>query len=260
MTRKLVLATLSPFALLLCAQSWPDVDDIPHPRPVAVGLAGAGQPDVTRYLLAEGPQSAQLSPDGTRLLFISTVTGAPQLWVADPLGSAPRQLTFGLGIADARWTPDGKSIVYGADRGGNERFGFVAITLDGRRETELVAQSTAFTRFGDFVRGGFVYATTMRDGRSFDTWSASFDGAAPRELLRGRLGLYPSLANRAGSAIAMYEARGADGGDLSLLDANTGVERPLVRPPRRRRCSRSPGRPTTGTSTSSATRGANITR
>ncbi|WP_425230776.1 prolyl oligopeptidase family serine peptidase [Sphingomonas sp.] len=199
---------------------------------MAVGLAGAAEPDATRYLLAQGARDAQLSPDGTQLLYTSTITGKPQLWIVDAAGGAPRQLTFGLGVAGADWSPDGARIVYGADRGGNERFGFYAITPDGRNETELVPQSSAFTASGDFVSGGraFAYATAARDGRSFDTWVAPLAGGLPRELLRGRMGLYPALANPGGTAIAMVEARGEDGRDLSLLDVATGRERVLRKP------------------------------
>ena len=229
MTRLARIGVLAA-AALLTAQTAYRPEDVPRPASVAVGLAGAAEPDVTRFLLAQGPSGAQLSPDGTQLLYVSAVTGKPQLWIVDLAGGAPRQLTFGLGVDGGEWTPDGSRIVYAADRGGNERYGFYAITPDGTREAELVAQSPAFTQFGDFTGNAIAYATAARDGRSFDTWLAPLAGGRPRELFRGRMGLYPSLANPQGTAIAMVEARGEDGRDLTLLDVATGRERVLRRP------------------------------
>ncbi|MBB5717022.1 S9 family peptidase [Sphingomonas aerophila] len=225
-------ASLAAFAVGASAQTWPFPDDIPHPAPVSVGLAGSPEPDVTRFLLAQGPSEASLSPDGTQLLYVSSITGKPQLWVAPTAGGAPRQLTFGLGVESGAWSPDGRLIVYGADRGGNERYGFYSITPDGMRETEVVPQSPAFTVLGDFVLGGraIAYATAARDGRNFDTWVAPISGGSAREALRGRMGLYPALANPTGTALAMVEARGEDGRDLSLLDLASGKERVLSRP------------------------------
>lgn len=219
-------------ALLLTAQTGYRPEDVPHPAPVAVGLAGAAEPDVTRFLLAQGPREARLSPDGSRLLYISSITGKPQLWVVDTAGGSPHQLTFGLGVEGGEWTPDATRIVYGADRGGDERFGYYTVTPDGAHEAEVVAQSRAFTAFGDFIAGGsaIAYATAGRDGRSFDTWVALLGAGRPREVLRGRMGLYPALANPQGTMLAMVEARGEDGRDLSLLDLATGRERVLRRP------------------------------
>lgn len=212
--------------------AWPYPDDIPRPAPVAVGLAGAAEADITRFLLAQGPRGAALSPDGTKLLYVSSITGKPQLWVVDAAGGAPRQLTFGLGVDGGSWTPDGTRIVYQADRGGDERYGFYTITPDGAREAELLAPSQAFTSIGDFGDGGrsLIYATTRRDGRAFDTWRVPVAGGRPVEILRGRMGLYPALANPQGTLMAMVESRGEDGNDLSLLDLRTGRERVLRKP------------------------------
>lgn len=212
------------------APTWPYPNDIPKPKPVSVGLAGAAEPDITRFLLAQGPRAIQLSPDGSKLLYVSSVTGQPQLWVVDTAGGAPRQLTFGTGVDGGEWSPDGRLIAYAADRGGDERYGFYTITADGNRETELVAPSRAFTSFGDVAGGRLIYATTARDGRAFDTWAVPLAGGRPRELFRGRLGLYPALANPQGTLLAMTEARGEDGRDLSLLDLATGRERVLKKP------------------------------
>lgn len=60
--------------------------------------------------------SPDLSPDGTRLAFVSTRSGGAELWVADRDGARPRQLTtFGrASIRQPRWSPDSTRILISA--------------------------------------------------------------------------------------------------------------------------------------------------
>ncbi len=56
------------------------------------------------------------SPDGRKLLFISTRENGPQAWVVTPDGGTPERLTdFSMGVADAEWTPDGAHLIFSAD-------------------------------------------------------------------------------------------------------------------------------------------------
>ncbi|RZJ76377.1 MAG: S9 family peptidase, partial [Brevundimonas sp.] len=224
----LALAAASPAV----AQTWPHPEDIPHPQPVSVPLAGSLPVDVTRYLLAAGPEDASLSPDGRWIAFVSRVTGQPQLWVVDAAGGAPRQLTYGLGVDGALWLPDGSAILYGADKGGNERYGFYSVTPDGRREREVVTQSDAFTFLGDFTADGtgLIYATTAGGRDGFELRRAALDGSGSQHVTNGRLGLYPASAQPHGTLLLMQEARGEASSDVSVLDLATGQERTLFKP------------------------------
>ncbi|HKN22481.1 MAG TPA: S9 family peptidase [Terracidiphilus sp.] len=68
----------------------------------------------------QGDSGVQFAPDGKRILFISGRTGANQIWLADfdaATGAATHlhKLTnLDLGIDNAKWSPDGKSIVFTA--------------------------------------------------------------------------------------------------------------------------------------------------
>jgi Tol biopolymer transport system component/DNA-binding winged helix-turn-helix (wHTH) protein len=60
--------------------------------------------------------SPDLSPDETRLAFVSTRSGGAEVWVSDREGANARQMTtFGRASMRApRWSPDGKSILISA--------------------------------------------------------------------------------------------------------------------------------------------------
>jgi len=59
-------------------------------------------------------QNPQFSPDGKRMVFESTRSGSPEVWVSNVDGSNPLQLTsFGGALTGTpRWSPDGQYIVF----------------------------------------------------------------------------------------------------------------------------------------------------
>lgn len=79
-------------------------------------LASAGKPETawSRVVGSTGEDILpSLSPDGTRLCFLSDRTGEQELWVSASDGTGARQLTRGRRRPVAgRWSPDGKTIVF----------------------------------------------------------------------------------------------------------------------------------------------------
>src|SRR6266542_902876 len=59
-----------------------------------------------------------ISPDGSRIAFVSTRSGGPELWVVRVDGSDARKLTAfgGARLETPRWSPDGKRLVFSARR------------------------------------------------------------------------------------------------------------------------------------------------
>nr|PZN90995.1 MAG: peptidase S9 [bacterium] len=213
----------------------PNEDDIPKPVPVEIGLAGDRYPDISRFLNVRTATAPSLSPDGRKLAFRTQISGAPQLWVVDATGGWPRQLTFGEPVTFHAWSPAGDWIIYGVDRGGDEREGFYLISPDGTRERELLPPSDAFRVFGDFTRDGrrIVYATTERNGVDFDIHLLDIETGEDREIFRGRMGLYAAAWRPDGGAVLLTEARGEDANDVYLYDVATGRLDTLFSPPDR---------------------------
>ena len=211
-------------------------DTLPTPAPVdvpqldaaALSLAGAECQGIARYLNVRSAQSPQLSPDGRELLFITSTTGQPQLWVAPVRGdgpAAPRQITFGANrVQFARWSPDGRWIAYGTDRGGNERTQIFLLSPDGTRERELTPADDYFRLFSGWspVGSRIAYVSNERNGRDFDLYVMDLDAEGrpgrPRMVMQGAGNLGVEAWRPDGEAIVLSQGRGEADNDLFLLD------------------------------------------
>ena len=106
----------------------------------------------------------QPSPGGRRLAFVSTRSGATEVWVADVDGGAPRRLTsFGRATVRApRWSPDDAWLVVSALVGGHADLYLIdAATGETRRLTASPGDDVAPAWSTD---GSRVYYGTRRDG------------------------------------------------------------------------------------------------
>lgn len=205
--------------------------DVPALEPAALSLAGAECQGVARYLNVRGAGSAQLSPDGRELLFITSTTGQPQLWTAPVRAdgpASPRQITFGANrVQFARWSPDGRWIAYGTDRGGNERTQFFLLSPDGTRERELTPSDDYFRLFSGWSPAGsrIAYVSNERNGDDFDLYVMDLqaDGrpGAPRMVMQGAGNLAVEAWRPDGEAVVLSQGRGEADNDLFLLDLRT---------------------------------------
>ncbi len=198
-------------------------EDIPQPLALELSLAGDPQPDVGRFLSAQRAHSGKLSPNGSNLAFMSNASGAPQIWVTDTANPWPLQLTFGEPVSFFEWAPDGR-LVYGVDRGGNEREGFYLITPDGLHEEELLAPSDNFRAFGGFTpdMSRLAYATTGRIPDTYDIHMLDVDDLEDRLVFEGRMGFYVDSISPDGRYVLLNESAGEDANILFLLEVESG--------------------------------------
>ena len=214
------------------APEWPHAQDIPRPTPAAVGLAGADEPDMVRYLMVRGAGGVEVSPDGRTLAYLSNVTGEPQIWTVPAAGGWPEQRTFGSTVNAVRWTPDGSALMYAADTAGDEQQGYYLLSPDGTEERVLLPKAEAYRVFGGFSRDGrrFIYSSTERNGRDFDVYVGDTATGETRLVHEGQFGVFPVAWQPGGDLVVLSEARGEDGADLHLLDLSSGEVRSLIRP------------------------------
>ena len=227
-----ILASL-PFVIPLMLEAQvpptPGPQDIPQPVPGDPGLAGSDRPDISRYLNVRTVSRSTLSPDATRLSYLTGITGQPQLWVSDVATGRASQITFlESSVTFQEWSPASDWIAYGTDRAGNEREGFYLITPDGLRERELLPPSEAFRQWGGWSPDGrrIAFASTERNGVDFDihVMDVARDGThgQPRRVLEGRGGLYVAGWRPDGGALILSQARGEADNDVYMLDIATG--------------------------------------
>ena len=99
-------------------------------RVIKASRNGSGVFEETAQVLSPNSQSnsAQFSPDGTRIVFASNRSGTWELWTALADGSNQTQLTeFDASLVGSpRWSPNGRSIVFAARQGAHAAISIVS--------------------------------------------------------------------------------------------------------------------------------------
>ena len=75
------------------------------------------------------------SPDGTKIAYASTCSGAWQIWTMNLNGTGQTQLTFAGSNQRARWSPDSAKIAFYSDRDGNTEI--YVMNRDGSGQTRV---------------------------------------------------------------------------------------------------------------------------
>ena len=81
----------------------------------------------------------QISPDGSLISYVAPYQGVLNIWIYDRKTKAERVLTRdkNRGITAYGWVPDGKSILYSQDQGGNENTHLYQLQLSGGTAKDL---------------------------------------------------------------------------------------------------------------------------
>ncbi|MFP3944041.1 MAG: winged helix-turn-helix domain-containing protein [Alphaproteobacteria bacterium] len=149
-------------------------------RLLALPLTGAGEARALSRTSGWDWHPA-LSPDGTRLAFVSDRSGTPELWVADTDGGNARKLTsFGGPYTNSpAWSPDGKTLLAAVPVNGNfDIYAVDAGSGDVRRLTEHPGADRAPAWSQD---GKQVFFGSRRTGR-WEIWQLALDSGALRQV------------------------------------------------------------------------------
>ena len=166
------------------------------------------------------------SRDG-QTLFHLRGSGLPQVWALDLATGDARQLTHhDEKIALLRRSPVDDRLIYGIDRGGDERQQLLLI--DPRdaspQPRELTANPAAIHDFGGWSSDGarIAYAANDRDEAHFDVYVQDVASGARQRVFDGSNMISVSGFRSDGATLALLRDRGFGNTSLLLLDVASG--------------------------------------
>lgn len=196
-------------------------------------------PDFANYLNIRSAHSPVLSPDGSRVAFLTDITGTYQVWSAPTAPGAcewPRQLTF---FADKVWEVHGTRgaahLLAVGDVGGNERQQFYLISgygggEEGHDVRRLTPNDDAIHRFGAFSQDGqgILYTSNQRNGTDFDLYVLNIPSGNAQCVCELSGNRYPLGWNPAGTHALIAEGIGPLQTELFVVEMESGRLFPLT--------------------------------
>ncbi len=201
----------------------------------------------------------ELSPDGTRLVFQVNTTDwkadrrVPHLWL-QPIGGQASQLTFGSsGEFSARWSPDGKTVLFLTRRNGSDTQIYL-LSADGGEARQLTHHDTSVSQPAWAADGSAVYfvasdpesADERERGRTRDDvyafeqdfhqrqlWKVVVSTGAEEKVTEGATSVLAYSVSRDGRSIAMERGPSPLSGDdwrgeVWVMDADGTAARVLT--------------------------------
>jgi dipeptidyl aminopeptidase/acylaminoacyl peptidase len=169
--------------------------------------------------------------DGRTLLYLRG-SGLSQIWSLDTETGAQRQLTFhDEKVAMIRRSPVDDRVVYGIDRGGDERQQLLLLDPAGGARP-LTANPMVIHDWGGWSPDGarIAYAANERDEAHFDVYVQEVETGARRCAMHG-IGIVSISGFRAdGTKLALLHDRGYGDVSLLILDLDSGEADPFPPP------------------------------
>src|SRR6266852_1622341 len=131
--------------------------------------------------MESGPQ---FSPDGSKIAFESTRSGAYEVWLCSSDGSSLMQLTHlkPSVTGTPRWSPDGQQIVFDSRPAGNPDI-FV-INVQGGPPRQLTSEPSDEAVPSWSRDGHWIYFASDRTGGSWEVWKMPSTGGPPVQVTR----------------------------------------------------------------------------
>ena len=190
-------------------------------------LFSAGPPDriISSTRMESGPQ---YSPDGSKIAFESTRSGAYEIWICRGDGSDLLQLTHYTSMTGTpRWSPNGQQIVFDSrvfGSNGNTNI-FVVDSRGGspRRLTGSVSAASSAAVPSWSRNGRWIYFASDRSGR-WEVWKMpSADGLAVQVTQGGGFAAFESPDGK-----VLYYAKGLNVPGLWRMPTDGGEESELI--------------------------------
>jgi Tol biopolymer transport system component/DNA-binding winged helix-turn-helix (wHTH) protein len=185
-------------------------------------LAGGEGSDFKKFITsARSDHSQQISPDGSKIVFVSDRSGDSEIWLANADGSNVLQLTSSRGSGSPRFSPDGRFIAFGSPAEGRDDI-FV-ISAEGGPPRQLTNGPANDILPAWSADGRFIYFTSNRSG-DFQIWKIPAEGGEPTQITRH--GAFETFASPDGKVLFYSKGRGILG--LWRVGTDGGEEAPIA--------------------------------
>ncbi len=190
-----------------------------------------------QFLSARSAFGPRFSADGTRLFFLSDLSGAPQVW-AVPVGPAgvspgawPEPVAVGMDrVTGAFPSPTSDRLIVVADVGGNERTQISLIERPGTTPRPLTAAYDAIHTFGGWHPSGrqIAFSSNERDARYFDAYILDVDSGERTRVFEGDGSFYASGISPDGRSLLIQQADSAWDHAIFVVDLESGAARRIT--------------------------------
>lgn len=175
---------------------------------------------------------SRLSPDGRELAFVTDTTGALELWKVPAAGGWPEQLSaLGEQVIAVEWAPDGKSLLFASDFGGDERPDLYWVDAQGG-EVENISKSTMAETAPRISPDGrqVAFSGDPETAFKFQIMVMDLKTRKVRQLTHETVNVYEPVWSPDNNTIAAFRTSDDHKGELLLINARTEEVRTLNPP------------------------------
>ncbi len=187
---------------------------------------------IEQYYAIRKTRGAAFAPDASEVAFISNTTGTGEVWRVPSTGGWPHQVTInGRNVHQVSWSPVSETLVFTADRDGDENFELFTVPKTGGLPVTLGNGKGAQAHFGDWSPGGaeFVYASNKRNPAFFDLYILDVDTGDERVLWQDDHVNMALSWSPDGRYVLVQQFEQNANQDLYVVEVPTGVVRLLTR-------------------------------